>query len=154
MQSLTWTGLPGGAQESTVSKVQDEGHAYGATGMGERDVRDRIWRITHVKGNVPDTHSFPGYPSQKCYPSATILQVQPQVTFCTTTNTLETQLGHSHSPTHLAAPPLTGQARLDLLLTMDCWAPQPSAIVLCQPSTPLLLPHPSPSALTSHLTQP
>lgn len=91
-----------------MSKAQDEGHAYGATGMGERDVRDRIWRITHVKGKVPDTHSFPGHPSQKRYPSATILQVQPQVTLCIATDTLGTQPGHSHSPTHLAGPPLTG----------------------------------------------
>lgn len=42
---------------------------------------------------------------------------------CTVTDTLGSQPGHTHSPTHLSALPLTGQARWDLLVTRDRWAP-------------------------------
>lgn len=78
---------------------------------------------SHMSKEMNQTHSFPGHPSQKHDPSATILPVQPQATLCTATDILGSQPGHTHSPTDLSAPPLTGQARWDLSVTRDCWAP-------------------------------
>lgn len=106
--------------------TQGERYAYRATGMGERDVGSKGGGLKWEGQDTEDHKCQRRCTRRTPFPWPPIchhpLSPAPSHTLHST-DTVGSQPGHTHSPTHLSALPLTGQARWDLLATRDCWAP-------------------------------